>query len=632
MSKRVWLFGLIILVLLSAAAVTMIHAESLGLAVTLDGRALDPEIRVIDKDGSQYINLPFLGKYLHIASDWDPDNGEICLRFGSLSIVMFENTVEYTTNGEPRRLKTAPFQRDGQLWLPLEFIGRLGVSAVSQNAQSFNLSWNDNYLLGMEVVKYQDRPAFVLIGAKPLKVKSFLLTNPDRLVVDLDGVVPHPAFDGSLADNPLVKKVRYSKTEDGLRVVFDLNQLNGYRIIQEPNFNRLTIVMNYRVDEVSFFNKDQERKVYIRSTFPAKYRVATYDRPNRLVIDLDGATLAGNSNPIAGDGQWVKSVRMSQFDPNTVRVVLDLVETAPCFVTRSQNNPNLIEVRTMQQITALAWSEANGSGQLTIDGDGELVNTIRKQKNPQRLEVDFNFAKVGGGLTVPAIKSEQVRSVKIYNLNATTVRMEIALNYFVGVNTQSSADRRRLVISFKRSPIIGKTVVLDPGHGGVDPGASGRQGTLEKEVNLDVSLRLKNLLEEAGAHVVMTRMDDTFISLYERPFLANYIFADLFVSVHTNNHQNYQVQGVEVYYYQSRADSKALAKNVLDELIRNTQFNNLGVKYNDFVVIREAQMPGILVEMGFLSNFQEETTIRTPEFREKAATGIFQGIMDFYQN
>jgi N-acetylmuramoyl-L-alanine amidase len=629
---RRWLWRLGIVGMLLLWSATTGKADS-GPVLTLDGKPVDAEVRVVVKDGAKFINLPFLNKFLHINSDWDPDNGEIFIRFGKLSILMFEDQCGYTTNKEPRKLATAPFERDNQLWLPLEFIQRLGLKIQNQTDRRLDLEWDKKYLLGMEVVKYQDRPAFVLIGTETLEPKSFLLVEPDRMVVDLPGVAVHSAFDPSVAENnTIVKQVRFNQRDEGLRLVFDLNRLCGYQIIPDPdNPRRVMIVLNYLVEEVSFFQRDSERKVHIKSNFPARYQVTTYEQPNRLVLDLEGATLAGGSEPVSGDGVWISKIRMSQFNPNTVRVVLDLAQKSPCFVTRSRTNPNWIEIRTVQNVTGLEWSDEPDGGRLIISGDGELVENVRKLKDPDRLQIDLNFARFAKELAGPAVHSEQVRGIKLSSVSPTMARLEVGLNYYIGYTTRFSEDRRRLEIRFQRSPIIGKTLVLDPGHGGVDAGACGRQGTREKDINLEVSMRLKDLLEEAGAKVVLTRTGDYFISLYERPYLANYLFADLFVSVHTNNHQNYNVQGIEVYHYQGDQESKALAKSVLDELVRSTQLSSLGVKVNDFVVIREAQMPSILAELGFLSNFQEETTIKTPEFKDKAAAGLFQGIINYYQ-
>ena len=220
-------------------------------------------------------------------------------------------------------------------------------------------------------------------------------------------------------------------------------------------------------------------------------------------------------------------------------------------------------------------------------------------------------------------------------MSTTEVRIDLDLNRWTGYDTQLSSDRRKLTINFKKSPLIGKTIIIDPGHGGVDSGACGRQGIREKDVNLEVAMHLKDDLENAGASVVMTRIDDSFIGLYERPFLANFLYADLFVSVHTNTHPDSSVNGIEVWYRQNRSESQTLAKDVLEQIIQTTGFKSLGIKSHrvddDFVVVREPQMPSILVEVGFLSNFQEESVITTPEFRQKAAAGIFQGVMNYFQ-
>ena len=140
------------------------------------GSKLSNEVRVVEKDGAHYINLPFL-KYLHVVSDWNPTEGDIDLRFGKLSIHMMEDVTNYQVNGESRALAHTPFQRDNQLWLPLEFLLRLGLVVKEQDLKHLSLDWEHNYLLGIENIKYQERPAFLLIGAHSFKTKSFLLTN-----------------------------------------------------------------------------------------------------------------------------------------------------------------------------------------------------------------------------------------------------------------------------------------------------------------------------------------------------------------------------------------------------------------------------------------------------------------------
>src|SRR5690606_32430049 len=105
---------------------------------------------------------------------------------------------------------------------------------------------------------------------------------------------------------------------------------------------------------------------------------------------------------------------------------------------------------------------------------------------------------------------DQGKALRLTTVNSKQVRLELDLNYYLGHVSQLSPNKRQLRIVFRNSPLYNQTFVIDPGHGGQDNGASGKKGTLEKELNLEVSLRLKDLLEEAGANVVLTRFEDIF--------------------------------------------------------------------------------------------------------------------------
>lgn len=607
------------------------------LKLFVNGAKANPEIQALLLNQTYYVNLPFLTKYLHAVTQWDPDNGDLAIRFGVMNVAMSENKTEYAVNGAIRMLAAPPFEEDGQLWLPAEYICRLGMTLKKSASDELHFAWDANYLLGVENVMYQSRPAFLLVGTDDFQISSFILTGPDRLVVDLKGIKAHLSFDPNLPDNPFVKQVRFhQQSEDSLRVVFDLNRLTGYQIIRQPGKeHQALIVFNYFVEDVQFSQKDQERKVFIRTGFPARYTVTRMKQPDRMVIDLDGATLAGSSLPLPGDGIWVKKVRMSQFDAKTVRVVLDLADQGLCFVKTARDNPNLIEIRAVQTVTQINLTQSDPeTWELAVEADGELAEKIQKLSGgasaPDKLRIDLAFARPAPGLRGPTIRNPLLQGIALATPDESTVRLDLNLTKFVDYRVVFSPDRRRMAIRLRRSRLVDKVMVLDPGHGGVDPGGIGRQGTREKDVNLEVALRLKALLEDAGAGVVLTRRDDSYIGLYERPFDANNLFADMFISIHSNIHSNLSVRGTEVYYYAAHSADKILAQYVADRMHECTGLVKLGVKTNDFVVIRETQMPGILVELGYLSNYQEETLLNSPEFQDTAAQGIFQGVRDYY--
>jgi N-acetylmuramoyl-L-alanine amidase CwlD len=172
----------------------------------------------------------------------------------------------------------------------------------------------------------------------------------------------------------------------------------------------------------------------------------------------------------------------------------------------------------------------------------------------------------------------------------------------------------------------GMTIVVDAGHGGKDSGAPG-QHSLEKDHALDISKRLKRYLQNMGAKVLMTRDDDTFISLEGRVSFANSHKADIFVSCHLNSYNNPKASGTGTYYYTSQ--SKNLANEVQRSLDAASGLPNRGVNQARFYVIRNTTMPSILTESCFISNPQEEALVMQPSYRDKLAKGIAQGIANY---
>jgi len=169
-------------------------------------------------------------------------------------------------------------------------------------------------------------------------------------------------------------------------------------------------------------------------------------------------------------------------------------------------------------------------------------------------------------------------------------------------------------------------ICIDPGHGGVDPGAVGPTGLKEKDVNLAVAKRVAELLKPI-AEVKLTRTKDIAVSLKDRAAIANSFGCDYFISVHSNSFTDRKVGGVETWAYAKGGQGEKLAKAVQPELVKATGFANRGVKFNTaFAVLRNTKAPAILTETGFVSNPAEEKLLKTAAFREKIAKAIAQGV------
>ncbi|RMH71187.1 MAG: hypothetical protein D6675_07200 [Gemmatimonadetes bacterium] len=225
-------------------------------------------------------------------------------------------------------------------------------------------------------------------------------------------------------------------------------------------------------------------------------------------------------------------------------------------------------------------------------------------------------------------------------------------------------------------PQFGK-IVIDPGHGGKDPGAIGPNGTQEKDITLAIARRLKTIIESrSNLDVILTREDDTFIGLGERTKIANSAKADLFISIHCNASHSPHAQGTETYFLSAaRNDAEKEAEmrenqviefevpknsqppsDILEMMLWNMAANEFHKESQDlmetvqnalqqklklpsrfkeggrqagFYVLRGTTMPAILVEAAFITNPQEERLLNTPEFQEKIAAGIYEGVVEF---
>ncbi|MBO0960755.1 SH3 domain-containing protein [Neobacillus sp. MM2021_6] len=175
-----------------------------------------------------------------------------------------------------------------------------------------------------------------------------------------------------------------------------------------------------------------------------------------------------------------------------------------------------------------------------------------------------------------------------------------------------------------------KTIVLDPGHGGGDNGTTGANGTLEKELTLRTARLLSDKLRAAGATVYLTRSNDSFIPLPSRVNAAQTYSADAFISLHYDSNEERSARGMTGYYYHGY--QKALAETVFTSTVGQTNLKDRGVRIGDFHVIRENSQKAVLMELGYLSNPEEEMTLNSSGFQENAASGLYNGLARFFKN
>lgn len=172
-------------------------------------------------------------------------------------------------------------------------------------------------------------------------------------------------------------------------------------------------------------------------------------------------------------------------------------------------------------------------------------------------------------------------------------------------------------------------IFIDPGHGGVNPGAIGQNGLHEADVNLDIGLKLGRILTSWGYDVLYSRVTDETVSLSARANMANDWNANYFVSIHCNSNESSLARGTSTYFYRKGTISESFAETVNNSLVRQIELPDLGILSANFAVLRLTDMPAILVETAFISNPYEASLLATNSFRENCAIGIANGVAEF---
>jgi N-acetylmuramoyl-L-alanine amidase len=203
----------------------------------------------------------------------------------------------------------------------------------------------------------------------------------------------------------------------------------------------------------------------------------------------------------------------------------------------------------------------------------------------------------------------------------TNFRSFLPLALVLALSGGGVAQARQSADSQPRSSGV---VVIDAGHGGFDRGGIPRQQVAEKNMTLDVALRLRSILQKSGYKVVMTRDSDVFVPLPTRVAIANSYPNAIFICIHFNSATRSGANGIETYFY-SR-DSLALASAIHYSLIGNTPTPNRGVRRRGYYVLRKTQIPAVLVECGFLTNPTEARNSQTSNYRQNLAENIARGI------
>jgi N-acetylmuramoyl-L-alanine amidase len=448
--------------------------------------------------------------------------------------------------------------------------------------------------------------------------------------------------DDEPADN--VSAVAESRSDDSAAVGGKPSRVRAIRHWSTPDYTRVAI--------------DLEQDV--------AYKTQRIEHPDRVVLDLLATTLdpALTGKSFSVDDGFLKKIRISQFKTGQTRVVLDVDDDAE-FNAFFEPNPArlIVDVREKPRPVSLKEVSADATMPITSIGSTPKKRIVEADDDDAVAKPETSTNKPAD---TPAVAPHS--SGHFANSTAAGRRKTAGPNPLAREAQPTASGDRSLTRALGLK--IGR-IVIDPGHGGHDTGTIGPNGLEEKDLVLDVSLRLGKLLEtRMGADVIYTRRDDTFIPLENRTAVANQEAADLFVSVHANSSHDPDARGVETYYlnFTSSPDALEVAarenaasdksihelqdlvkKIALKEKIeesrefaadvqqslhsglaaKSTGIRDRGVKQAPFIVLIGANMPSILAEISFVSNPGDEHRLQTAEYRQRIAESLYRGIAKY---
>ena len=412
-----------------------------------------------------------------------------------------------------------------------------------------------------------------------------------------------------------------------LRLVVDITDTAGYSV--ELAGSKLKLTVNAKaagqvpkVKKIKSTLADEMRVVdggsFTEVHLPLNRQIASSDyrafvlkkdpqtgRPFRVVLDITADKTTGVVNNSAGSSSKA-----------TTKPSTGTTGKSAATVTLGSTNGGTAQVSNKPVVGSRPVKSAANEGKATTGTSEAKVVKVGSSSTSEPKVV-----KVGSSST-----SESKDNVKA-DKNSTATKEELPLAIKAKTKFRTGGG------------IKGKIITLDPGHGGSDPGAIGASGLKEKQITLEISLRVKELLEKEGAKVYMTRTTDKDVygpnasdraELQARVNVAEKYNSDLFISLHINSSVNKSVGGFSSYYYPKTDNDLKIAKAIQDKFAKNFGVDNLGVRQANFYVVKRCSMPATLLEMCFISNPKEEKLMKSRWFQKKTARLIVEGVENYF--
>lgn len=650
--------------------------------VIMDGQAVQLDVPSFITSGATFVPIRFVSEKYGAKVEWDQNTKTVLITNDDLEMALTIGSNQIYMNGQKKVIDSSWIPKlvtfnygtsksDSRTMVPLRLISEtLGyeVGYDEENKVPFINSLigkgdedgNTNRVKNVATVKGSTSiPKITITGTEKIKYSTLSLKNPSRFVIDIENAVldikEGVEFEGGIGkinvDQGPIERVTISQfTNDPkvVRVVIKLKEESDFDIVEGDDGKSITISPVNKVKKIEKEIIDGKEAIVVYNTSAAEIRTMKLKNPTRIVIDLLDSSLEGGDY-FAFDYQlgFVKGLRVSQFLPDNlyspndriVRMVLDVRDGIP--------NPEANIIAYDDRLIIIPETNLHEVINYYIDGTQGFITIKTAEETEYSVEyVEKDRAIIIG---VPSDKLETkegylyISDELIEDIIVTEkdgiYQFQINFKKSIEYTVLSEEKTDEIALCVVKSNVVkpyDRTIVIDAGHGGNDPGTV-PNGVKEKDINLAVALKLGKALSEKGYNVILTRDKDVFVDLTERAEIANRNNADIFISLHSNSISNPDIKGIQVLYCPAfnsdvkETDNYPLAKAIMDALIQGTGAVDKGIiKRPELAVLRKTKMPAALIEMGFLTNKEEAAKLQTEAYQDLIVESIVKGIEKYF--
>lgn len=632
-------------------------AQAQGLYVL--GKKVGTDVPVI-KNNAVYIPLRHAGEGMGYKVSWYAGPQTMEMRLGDSLVKV---TVGYgygVINGKSVKISPAPIMYNSRVYVPITFIQNNFDYDVSYDKAKNAASIDKRKPLveeteepieykkaKIEEIIYDDNggfPQLNIVADNPVKYKSFTMMNPDRMVVDIENSVLNTEFETKEIGKGGVIRARvaqFSRSPDVVRVVIDLENQQLCKLVQSNDKKTISLIYANIIIPVSFAKEEGRDVLMIRGSQEMDTNVFELENPDRLVVDIRKAVLSDKGQKVEANTPYVKSIRTGQVDVGVARVVLDV---EPGIYYDVVNDGSLTKVYISDvPFSFFDYKKYYNSALVDLSPGSEVeyqpiidkANRTLKIMIPKDLDVEEKEHSINDNIIEKVTVTKETYGNQVFTTAAFKMKPHVEYELLSPALTKLVSVR----FKYKASKSDQLTVLIDPGHGGKDPGATAiDKKTYEKDLNLDVALRLNRILRDIGFNTIMTRTDDRYVDLASRSGLANNNYVDFFMSIHFNAY-NSTAKGIETLYYPNEItdeyqfDNKEVANIFHNELIDALKRTSRGITPRPGLhVLNKTKMPAILAELGFITNREDFAEIQKKEYREMAARALAVSIVKYFRD